>query len=203
MTSSDLDLDLERGPPAAPADLTRLLREAAEEGRDPSAAVLPLVYAELRRMAARRMAGERSDHTLGATALVHEVFLRLSGDPEPGWESRAHFYTAAAEAMRRILVEHARRRQRVKRGGGRARVALELDELAEDRDSGEILAIDGALRRLRVVDARAASVVELRFFAGLGVEDTARALQLSPRTVMREWSYARAWLYRALREGGP
>ncbi len=180
---------------------TRLLAEVARGERDPADVMLPRVYEELRKLARFHMAKERSDHTLDATGLVHEAYLRLIGGMEPAWSDRAHFYAAAAEAMRRILIEHARKRGRVKRGGGRAREALNLLDLASSNLSEDILALDEAIRRLREEDSRCASVVELRFFAGLSVSETAQALSLSPRTVMREWSFARAWLFEKLSPG--
>lgn len=164
--------------------------------------LLPAVYEELRVMAAAHLRGEREGHTLQSTALVHEAYLRLVGAEAPPWRSRAHFFHAAAEAMRRILIEHARRRSRAKRGGRRLRVDLD-DALRDPRlvdwpDPDELLAVDQAIRRLEEEDARAAEVVRLRYFAGLDVDETAKALDLSERTVMREWAYAKAWLRDAL-----
>lgn len=164
--------------------------------------ILPLVYDELRVLARAHLRHERPDHSLRATALVHEAYLRLLGDHRPAWNDRRHFFRAAAEAMRRILIEHARRRGRVKRGGGRVRVALESADLAAEQDLEDLLALDDAFRRLDKQDPRAADVVRLRFFAGLSVAETAEALDLSERTVKREWTFARAWLYDALRDPG-
>jgi RNA polymerase sigma factor (TIGR02999 family) len=145
---------------------------------------------------------ERAGHTLQATALVHEAFVRLLGDADVAWDSRGHFYVAAAEAMRRILIEHARSRGREKRGGGRQRVPLSVVDVPASADDPEqILAVDDALRRLEGEDPDAANVVRLRFYAGLGVEETARALGKSPRTVAREWAFARAWLMDELSRG--
>ena len=182
-------------------EVTRLL-DTIESG-DASAAdkLLPLVYDQLRAIARQRMAQEHAGHTLQATALVHEAYLRLVGGKEVAWENRAHFYRAAAEAMRRILIEHARKRGRVKRGGDRHRAPVSVADLAVKQDFEEIVAVDDAIRRLEEEDAEAASVVRLRFFAGLSVEETARTLDLSPRTVAREWAYARAWLHDVLRTG--
>jgi len=154
------------------------------------------VYGELRALARQRMAAERSDHTLQATALVHEAYLRLEGN---GYENRAHFFHAAARAMRQILVEHARARGRVKRGGDVQRVSVDLSLLAAETEPAEILALDEAIARLEEEDEDAAAIVRLRFFAGLDVDETALALGISRRTVLRERSYARAWLYRALK----
>ena len=159
---------------------------------------LPLV-AELRAIAGGRMSGERPDHTLQATALVHEAWLRLAGDQAGlDFQNRAHFLKAAAEAMRRILIEHARKRGREKRGGSARRVPLTAVEVASQADSGEILSVDEALRRLEGQDERMAEIVKLRFFAGLSEQETAAALGLSDRTVRREWVLARAWLAREL-----
>jgi RNA polymerase sigma factor (TIGR02999 family) len=185
-------------PDPSPTDITRLLREAGADDPHARDALLPLVYDELKRIARRRMHGERTGHTLQATALVHEAWLRLAGGEDVAWASRAHFYAAAAEAMRRILVEHARGRERIKRGGGLRRQPLSVADLAAEADSGEILALDEAIGRLEQEDARAARIVRLRFYAGLSVDETAAALGLSRRTVLREWAFARAWLYRSL-----
>jgi len=140
--------------------------------------------------------------TLQATALVHEAYLRLLGGTQPPWNDRQHFFRAAAEAMRRILIEHARKRGRVKRGGKRVRVELTGVDLASDQDLDQILALDDAFRRLEQQDPEAADVVRLRCFAGLSVEETAQATGHSERTVKREWAFARAWLYDALRDSG-
>jgi RNA polymerase sigma factor (TIGR02999 family) len=171
-----------------------------------SAALLTLVYDQLRKIAQQRMNDERGDHTLQATALVHEAYLRLVGDQPLEWDSRAHFFAAAAEAMRRILVEHARARNRLKRGGdadGRPsrRVPIRLLDLADEQaDPEEILMLDDALRRLESEDPNAARVVRLRFFAGLTGDQAAAALGVSPATVDREWTYSRARLHRLMSE---
>jgi RNA polymerase sigma factor (TIGR02999 family) len=168
------------------------------QSEDPSeaSALLPLVYDELRALARHRMAQENIGHTLQATALVHEAFMRLSGSAK--FSNRAHFFHAAAEAMRRILVEHARARGRIKRGGNAGRAPLNVLDLAAMDDSEKILAFDDAIERLGKESPAAAAVVRLRFFAGLSVEETAESLGISPRSVNREWTYARAWLYRVL-----
>ena len=185
--------------------ITRILHQADEGAGGGGAAdeLLPLVYEQLRRIAQQRMAGERRDHTLEATALVHEAYLRLVGGEELAWGSRAHFYVAAADAMRRILIEHARKRGRIKRGGGRGRVPISVADLAGENNLEEIVAVDDALRRLEEEDREAADVVRLRFFAGLSVDETAPVLKRSPRTVARDWAYARAWLHRALKDQEP
>jgi RNA polymerase sigma factor (TIGR02999 family) len=184
------------------ADVTQLL-DAAVAG-DPRAAadLLPLVYQEMRKLAAARLAAEKPGQTLQPTALVHEAYLRLvGGDGDRRWAGRGHFLAAAAEAMRRILVETARRKGSLKRGGGRARAELRDDDLVTDDAPDEVLAIDEALTRLAVADAQAAELVKLRYFAGLSVPEAADALGLTTRTAERLWAYARAWLRRAL--GGP
>jgi RNA polymerase sigma factor (TIGR02999 family) len=182
-------------------DITGILEKAG--GGDPHAAedLLPLVYQQLRAAAQKQMARERGDHTLQATALVHEAYVRLVGPHDVPWENRAHFYVAAAEAMRRVLIEHARKRGRAKRGGGRQRIPLTGEELAEDPNLEEIMSVDAAIRRLEEQDGRMARIVRLRFFAGLGVKETAAALGISDRTVRREWALARAWLHRELSGG--
>jgi RNA polymerase sigma factor (TIGR02999 family) len=157
--------------------------------------LLEIVYDHLRAIARQRMAGERAGHTLQATALVHEAFMKLVGDEELGFENRAHFYAAAAQAMRRILIDHARRRNTEKRGGERKRVPMSVVDLATDTDPEQVMALEEAMGRLEQSDPRAASVVRLRFFAGLDVEETASVLGLSERTVMRDWSFARATLF--------
>jgi RNA polymerase sigma factor (TIGR02999 family) len=179
------------------AQVTQIL-DAVERGDEGATdGLLSIVYDELRQIAARQMSRERPDHTLQATALVHEAFLRLGGDGV-SWESRRHFFGAAGEAMRRILVDHARARGRERRGGGRARVELEPAEIAVSGRRNEkdldYVAIDEALRRMEGEDPRTAEVVKLRYFAGLGLDETARAMGLSERTVSRLWRTARAWL---------
>jgi RNA polymerase sigma factor (TIGR02999 family) len=184
---------------ARQGDVTRILSELRGADRDEALnRLVPVVYAELRAAARAHLRRERPDHTLRATALVHEAYLRLLGGDHITWNDRQHFFRAAAEAMRRILVEHARKRARVKRGGNPIRASLSDVNLAVDQDPVEVLALDAAIRRLEEQDPTAADVVRLRFFAGLSVEETARMLDLSERTVKREWAFARAWLYTAL-----
>jgi RNA polymerase sigma factor (TIGR02999 family) len=158
------------------------------------------VYNELRRLAARKLAQEKPGQTLQATALVHEVYLRLVGaEKEQRWESRGHFFAAAAEAMRRILINRARDKKRAKRGVHRRRVDLDRIEIALDTSDEQLIELDEALTRLAVEDAEAARLVNLRFFAGLTLKDAAAALGLAQRTAERQWAYARAWLYARLR----
>ncbi len=166
----------------------------------PAQDLLPIVYDQLRKLAQQRMALERPGHSLQATALVHEAFLRIIGDREEGWASRAQFFAAAAEAMRRILIEHARSRGRSPTADVRRRVTLSGLDLAATEDLDQVLAVDEAFQRLMSADPRAADVVRLRFYAGLSEAETASALEISERTVRREWAYARAWLFDALQQ---
>ncbi len=189
-----------------PGDVSLQLRAIAGGDRQAAEKLLPLVYEELRSLARARMHHERADHTLQATALVHEAYLRLLGGAEVGWDGRGHFFAAAAEAMRRILIEHARARGRAKRGGdegGRPAKKLSLTlggvaDLAAQEDPELVLALDEAIQRLEAQDARVGQVVRLRFYAGLDVEETAAALNVAPRTVKRDWAFARVWLFEAL-----
>jgi RNA polymerase sigma factor (TIGR02999 family) len=186
------------------SDVTRIL-SAIEQGDSHAAEqLLPLVYDELRRLAAQKMSQEKPGQTLEATALVHEAYLRLvDTDQVQHWNSRGHFFAAAAEAMRRILVEQARRKGRQKHGGGRQRVALEGLELAVELSAAELLPLDEALSALAERDAQVAQLVQLHCFAGLSIEQAAEVLGFSPRTAYRDWAFARAWLYRALRGTEP
>ena len=182
------------------SELTRIL-ESIQQGHPQSAdELLPLVYGELRRLAVRRMSGEVPGHTLQPTALVHEAWLRLVGDKAPQFQNRAHFFGAAAEAMRRILVESARRKKRLKHGGQLERVDVDAVELPLPMPADELLALDDALDRLGTVDARAAEVVKLCFFVGLTQEQAAAELGVSLATAERLWSFARAWLFREMQK---
>lgn len=178
-------------------DITRLLARWSDGDPKALAELMPLVYAELRRLAVAQMRRERPDHTLQPTALVHEAYLRLAGH-RAGFRSRVHFYGAAAQAMRRILVDHARSRSAQKRGQRDPLVDLDKVVGVGRERQVDLVALDGALERLASVAARAAKVVELRFFGGLSVDETAAFMDISPATVKREWSFARAWLFRAL-----
>ena len=180
------------------SDVTRILKSIRAGGSQAPQELYAAVYAELRRLAGARMQDERADHTLQPTALVHEAFLRLVGQ-ETDWESRAHFFGAAANAMRRILVEHARARGAQKRGGERERVTWAELEPEEEAGLDELIAVHEALEKLELSQPRKARVVALRYFAGLSVEDVASALEVSRQTVLLDWSYARAWLFRELR----
>jgi RNA polymerase sigma factor (TIGR02999 family) len=179
------------------SDVTRLLEAAAAGDRQAAAALLPLVYAELRQLAAVRMAHEKPGHTLNATALVHEAYLRLVGDQQ--FDGRGHFFAAAAEAMRRILVERARARQRLKRGGGGSREELRDDLLVADDRVDELVAVHDALDELERHDPQAAALVKLRFFAGFEHQEAADVLGLGRRAADRLWLIARTWLFRAMR----
>ena len=163
----------------------------------------PLIYPELRRIAGRQLRHERADHTLQPTALVHEVFLHLVDQRRASWNNRAHFFAVAAQVMRRILVDHARSRETLKRGGAVTTVTLEADgaDVSVDPVAAEVLAVDEALRRLAAQDPDQARVVELRFFGGLSVEETAHVMDRSARTVKRDWRMAKAWLFRELQGG--
>jgi RNA polymerase sigma factor (TIGR02999 family) len=186
-------------------DVTRIL--TAIEGGDPHAAeqLLPLVYDELRKLAAQKLTQERPGQTLDATALVHEAYVRLVGKPADGaareWEGRAHFFAAAAEAMRRILVEKARRKRSQKHGGGFPRVDVELADLGSRMPDEDLLALDEAMGRLAAEDPVRARLVSLRFYAGLSNEEAARVLGVSGITAKRYWRYARAWLHREIGKG--
>jgi RNA polymerase sigma factor (TIGR02999 family) len=181
------------------SDVTRIL--SAIEAGDARAAeqLLPLVYNELRKLAAQRLAQEKPGQTLQATALVHEAYLRLVDvERVEQWNSRGHFFAAAAEAMRRILIEEARRKGRVKHGGGRARIELAYVDLAADGRGHDLLALDEALERLTAEEPVAAEVVKLRYFAGLTTDQAAAALGISLRTANRHWAYAKAWLFQQM-----
>lgn len=181
-------------------DVTRLLREMGEGTPGAADRLAPLVYQELHRLAASAMRRESSGHTLQPTELVHEAFMRLAGQRSTDWKNRSQFYGIAAQAIRRILIDHARRRQAAKRDHG---IRVTLDESIGNGEESqlELLALEDALTRLEELDPRQARVVELRYFAGLGVEEVAEALGISPATVKRDWTFARAFLIRALRGG--
>jgi RNA polymerase sigma factor (TIGR02999 family) len=183
------------------SDGTVILKAVQEGNPDAAEELLPLVYDELRRLAAWRLAQERPGQTLQATALVHEAYLRLIGEEDSKWDGRRHFFAAAAEAMRRILVENARRKMRLKRGGQLERVHLEAVEIPSPLPDDELLAVDEALDRLTEVDPRAAELVKLCFFVGLTQEQAAKELHVSISTVERTWAFARAWLFREIQKG--
>jgi RNA polymerase sigma factor (TIGR02999 family) len=179
-------------------DVTRLLADLSAGKEHALDDLMPLVYRELRRQAAGYLRRERQNHTLQPTALVNEAFLKLVEQRDVRWQNRAHFFGVAAQAMRRILVDHARTHGRVKRGGPAPKVTLDDALIAVESRSIDLLALDEALERLSALDERQARVVELRFFGGLNVEETAEVLKISPATVKREWSMAKAWLHAEL-----
>ncbi len=183
---------------APPSEVTALLTRIAAGDAEGMERLMPLVYGELRQLAARQLRDERPDHTLSPTSLVHEAYLRLTGNASTAWEGRAHFFGVAAQAMRRILVDHARRRTARKRSR-QHQVTLDDDlEAGVATSSEEILGVDEALERLAILDPRQARVVELRYFVGLSIEETAGVIGTSPATVKRDWMVARAWLQREL-----
>jgi RNA polymerase sigma factor (TIGR02999 family) len=180
------------------SEVTRIL-EAIEDGDTKAAdALLPLVYDELRRLAASRMAQEKPGQTLQPTSLVHEAWLRLAGQPDQHWKGRAHFFAAAAEAMRRILIENARRKRAQRHGGGQARVDVDEIEIPAAVKEDELLAVDEALEEFAGHDPEKAELVKLRYFVGMTAEEAAEVLEISPSTANRWWSYSRAWLYREM-----
>jgi RNA polymerase sigma factor (TIGR02999 family) len=183
-------------------DVTRILSAIEQGDRHAAEQLLPLIYDELRQLAAQKLAQEKPGQTLQATALVHEAYLRLVGaNPEQPWNGRGHFFAAAAEAMRRILVEKARRKRRLKRGGDRVRLELDPALLAIAGPDPDLLALDDALERLGQLDPRKAELVKLRYFAGLTMPQAAAALSISLSSAEKAWAYARSWLYRQITQG--
>ena len=183
---------------AAPNEITQLLVDWSNGRQEALAELLPVVYAELRRVARRSLRRERPNHTLSGTALVNEVYLQLVDQTAVQWQNRAHFFGIAANLMRQILVQHARRHQTAKRGGGQYLLALDEAAVVPTEGSVDLVALDDALSNLAERDARKSRIVELRFFGGLSTEETAQVLGISPRTVKREWRLAKAWLYHEL-----
>lgn len=179
-------------------DVTQVLEQLAEGDKRAADKLLPLVYDEFRALARHYLAQERANHTLQPTALVHEAYMKLVDQTRVDWQGKSHFFAVAAQAMRRILVDHARSRQRDKRGGGRARVVLDEAVALSPQKDEDVLALDEALEKLSGLDPRQAKVVELRFFGGMNVEEVAQALGVSKRTVEGDWTFARAWLSREL-----
>lgn len=186
-----------------PGEITEVLRQVTDGKEDAQARLMPLVYAELRRVAAAYMRRERPGHTLQATALVHEAYIKLVGQHEVHWQNRAHFFGVAAQVMRRILVDHARAQRAGKRGGPRNQVTLDDAMLVEQHGPADLIELDEALNRLAAFDARQSRIVELRYFGGLSVEECACLLNVSPKTIKRDWSVARAWLYGELTKNRP
>lgn len=185
--------------PSDPAEITQMLHAIERGDGRASEELLPLVYDELRRHAANRMAHEQTAQTLQPTALVHEAWLRVFGGGHQRWQNRAHFFGAAASAMRRILIENARRKSRLKRGGDQVRVDIEQVHLAATTPDEKMLLIDEALERLEKVDARKARIVELKFFGGFSNQDVAESMGVNERTIERQWAYAKAWLFQTIR----
>jgi RNA polymerase sigma factor (TIGR02999 family) len=183
---------------ALSAEATQAFTDCESLGGASLDELIPIVYDELRRLARHYLNNERADHSLQPTALVHEVYLRLNGQKNVQWKSRAHFFSVATQMMRRILIDHAKGLQRSKRGAGAIKLSLDEVIILSDEGSIELIALDEALTKLSVIDPRKSHVVELRYFGGMSVEETAEILGVSRKTVMREWAMARAWLYREL-----
>jgi RNA polymerase sigma factor (TIGR02999 family) len=188
---------------AESGEITLLLEDVRLGREEAFAQLIPLVYQELRRLAAFFLGHERREHTLQPTALVHEVYLKLAGQDAPTWTDRDHFFAYAAQIMRRLLVDHARARNRNKRGGGIAHTVLEIPVLLNTPDPEEVLALDTALDRLAQIDARAARVVELRYFVGLDIQEVADSMGVSTKTIQRDWNLAKTWLQAELQSKQP
>jgi RNA polymerase sigma factor (TIGR02999 family) len=182
--------------------VTELLVRWRQGDRQALDALIPLVYEELRRIAQHFLHRERPGHTLQSTALVHEAYVRMVGQNLPQWQSRAHFFGIAAQLMRQILVDHARSRQAVKRGGDPVKLSLDESTALPEQKDLDLIALDDALRSLSELDAQQSRIVELRYFAGLTIEDTSEVMGISPATVKRDWATARAWLQREMMRGG-
>ena len=183
------------------SEVTRILNAIAQGDGPAVDQLLPAVYQELRQLAAQKLSHEKPGQTLQATALVHEAYLRLLGAQDQTWKGKTHFFAAAAEAMRRILIENARRKRRLKRGGDRQQIDVDEAEIAIEGPSEDLLVLDEALARLEAADKTKADLVKLRYFAGLTLEEASEVLGISPTTAKRHWTFARAWLYRAVRSG--
>jgi len=186
---------------SSPGEVTRLLAEIRGGNREAELQLIPLVYNELRRLARYYMKSERSNHTLQATAVVHEAYLRLIKQENVSWQSKAHFMSVAASLMRRILCDYARAHARIKRGAGQGRVSLDEALVFSNEASEEVIDLDRALTRLKELDRRQSKVVEMMFFGGLTIEETAAGLGVSPETVKRDWKFAKTWLHRELQKG--
>lgn len=186
-------------PSSSSGAISRLLESVRKGDADAAYTLMPLLYNELHRLAMHYMRSERAGHTLQATALVNEAYLKLVDQKEANWENRAHFIAVAAQVMRNVLIDHARSRQRIKRGGMQQKVPLEDVVLISEEQTDDLIALDSALERLAKIDSRQSRIVELRYFGGLTVEQTAEVLGISPKTVKRDWAVARAWLHRELR----
>lgn len=179
-------------------EITLLLEECVKGNKGAVNQLLPQVYNELRKISSKYLRDEYRNHTLQTTELVHEAYIRLVGDENISWQSRAHFFRIAAQSMRQILVDHARKRKAIKRGEGKSNLSLdEVFEVSEKTDD-QLLALDEALKKLEAIEERACKLVELRYFSGLTIEETAEVLNISPATVKRDWNFAKAWLYREI-----
>lgn len=181
-----------------PENFTRLIQEYSKGNKLVLNQILPLIYDELRRISSRYLREEYRNHTLQTTELVHEAYLKLIGDQNISWENRAHFFGIAAQSMRQILVDHARKRNAKKRGGGKSNLSLEEVFTISEKVDDQILVLDEALKRLEKVDERSCKIVELRYFSGLTIEETAKVLNISASTAKRDWNFAKAWLYREI-----
>ena len=188
-------------PTLSPPELTQLLADWGNGDRSALDKLFPLVHSELRRIAQRQMSQERPGHTLQATALVNEAYLKLTGQQGFDWQNRAHFFAVCAQVMRHILIDHARAHARDKRGGGAVKVSLNDALVVAEDQAAHFIALDEALRVLERLDPQKSKIVELRYFGGLSIEEAAEVLNVSPRTVRREWQRAKAWLYRMMTEG--
>jgi RNA polymerase sigma factor (TIGR02999 family) len=187
---------------SSPNEVTQLLLEWSNGDKAALDRLVPVVYQELRRLASYYMRRERAGHTLQTSALVNEAYMRLVDYRQMQWQSRAHFFAVAAQAMRRILVDHARKQRFAKRGGGAIKVSLDQAPIISQQQSADLIALDDALTSLEAIDPRKSRIVELRYIGGLNIEETAEVLDISPATtVQREWRAAKAWLYRAIKEG--
>src|ERR1043165_2857067 len=188
-------------PDLSPQEVTQLLADWGKGDRSALDKLFPLVHSELRRIAQRQMNQDRAGHTVQATALVNEAYLKLVGHQEFEWQDRAHFFAVCAQVMRHILIDHARAHARDKRGGGAIQVSLNEAAAVAGDQAAHFLALDEALRLLERLDPQKGKIVELRYFGGLSIDDTAEVLDISPRTVRREWQRSKAWLYRMISEG--
>ena len=188
-------------PTLSPQEVTQLLADWGKGDRSALDKLLPLVHSELRRIAQRQMRQERAGHTLQATALVNEAYLKLAGQQGFDWQNRAHFFAVCAQVMRHILIDHARAHAREKRGGGAVQVSLNDALVVADDQAAHFIALEEALRVLERLDPQKGKIVELRYFGGLSIDEAAEVMNVSPRTVRREWQRARAWLYRMMTEG--
>ena len=185
-------------PPSSSYPVTELLARWSEGDTTARDALIPLIYDELRRVAGKCLSGQRNDHTLQPTALVHEAYLRLVKSDSANWQSRVHFFAVAATMMRQILVDHARRHTAAKRGGGALTLVLDEAVALPKKPALDLIALDDAMHRLAALDARQCQIVELRFFGGLSIEETSQVVDISPATTKREWATARLWLHRAM-----